>query len=269
MRPSPIAASTARATRKPWPPSTWRSTAAAPSAANSAAPTAPASSRSGAPGRRRLCRRGGRGDRLPCLAEEAQARARRLEGLLAQLRGGVAAYDRQRCVLFNNPAYEDLLGLPPGALRPGTSYETLFEMLSERGEFANTDAAAVIDDRRRIDRTRPATYQRIRPNGQALRIESQPLPDGGYLVELNDISRGEAGRGRGAAPRRAARRRARLAAAWRRRLWRGWPRRHGQRGAPGDHGRGRAGGRRAPRDITAAAPSRASTARRRRGEGGR
>src|SRR3954471_20727230 len=42
------------------------------------------------------------------LAEEAQARARQLEGLLAQLRGGVAAYDPQRCLLFNNPAYEDL-----------------------------------------------------------------------------------------------------------------------------------------------------------------
>ena len=105
-------------------------------------------------------------------------------------------------MLFNNPAYEDLLGLPRGALRPGTSYETLFEMLAERGEFANTDAAAVIDDRRRVDRTRPATYQRIRPNGQALRIESQPLPDGGYLVELNDIT--AAKRAEDEARRRAA-----------------------------------------------------------------
>ena len=139
---------------------------------------------------------------LPDATAAAVDRVRLLETLTAHLHAGIAAYDPQRCVVFSNPAYEDLLGLPRGSIRPGMSFETLFLLLKARGEFANQDADAVIADRRAIDRSRPASQQRQRPNGEVVRVESQPLPDGGYLVEVTDIT--AARRAEDDAQRRAA-----------------------------------------------------------------
>ncbi|TCZ64323.1 PAS-domain containing protein [Roseicella aquatilis] len=120
--------------------------------------------------------------------EEAEARGRRLETLLSHLHGGIAAFDEQHRMLLSNPAYEDLIGLPRGTVRPGTPHDAVFRMLAERGEFANQDAEAVLADRACLDRSRPLAYPRVRPNGQVLRCESQPLPEGGYLVEVTDIT---------------------------------------------------------------------------------
>ncbi|MBK1661005.1 PAS-domain containing protein, partial [Paracraurococcus ruber] len=120
--------------------------------------------------------------------EAAAAQARRLQDLLARLHGGVAAYDQDRRVVFTNPAYEDLLGLPRGTIRPGMTHAAFYRLLAERGEFANQDSDAVVEDRLRLDRSRPHTYQRTRPNGQVLRFESQGLPEGGHLVEVTDMT---------------------------------------------------------------------------------
>lgn len=134
--------------------------------------------------------------------EEAQAQALRLENLLSRLHGGIAAYDQERRLFFTNPAYEDLLGLPRGAVRPGITSDELYRLLADRGEFANQDSEAVVADRQRLDRSRPVTYQRVRPNGQVLRFESQPIAEGGHLVEVIDIT--AAKRAEDEAQRRAA-----------------------------------------------------------------
>ncbi|MBV1796114.1 PAS-domain containing protein [Siccirubricoccus sp. G192] len=134
--------------------------------------------------------------------EEATALARRLETVLAHLHGGLALYDTQQRLVLNNPAYEDLIGLPRGTVRPGMAQEEVLRALVRRGDFANADPDESLENRRGIDRSRPASYQRERPNGQVLRFESQPVPEGGYLLEVTDIT--AAKRAEDEARRRAA-----------------------------------------------------------------
>ncbi|MCB4824255.1 PAS-domain containing protein [Roseicella aerolata] len=128
----------------------------------------------------------------------AEAPNRQLVGLLSRLHGGVAAYDAEHRLVFANPAFEALLGLPSGTVRPGTSQESLCRLLAERGAFGE----AAVADCLGLDRARPCTCQCRQPDGQVLRFESQPLPDGGYILEVTDIT--AATRAEDEAQRRAA-----------------------------------------------------------------
>jgi PAS domain-containing protein len=125
---------------------------------------------------------------LTAAGEEAEALARRLEDMLHRLHAGLAVYDADHRLVLNNSAYERLLGLPRGLLPKGTAYPDLLRELARRGEFANTDTEALLANRAAVDRTKPARHQRERPNGRVLQFESQPVAEGGWLVELTDIT---------------------------------------------------------------------------------
>ena len=135
--------------------------------------------------------------------EEAAARARRLEAVLAHLRAGAALYDPERRLVLCNPGYEDLLGLPRGAARPGQTEDALLRLLAERGEFATTaDPEATLAERATLDPSRPRVFTHERPNGTVLRFESRPAAEGGHFVEITDITALK--RAEDAAQRRAA-----------------------------------------------------------------
>lgn len=120
--------------------------------------------------------------------DEQAARARLLEGTLAQLRGGVARFGEDMQLLLSNAAYEALIGLPGGTVRPGVTHLDIIALLAERGELASTEEAEAARSRMEADRFRPSTRQRERPSGEVLRFDSQPMPDGGFLVEIDDIT---------------------------------------------------------------------------------
>ncbi len=125
---------------------------------------------------------------LAAAGAEAAALSRRLEDVLHRLHAGLAVYDPDHRLVLNNAAYERLLGLPRGLLPVGTTYPDLLRELARRGEFANGDAEAVLAQRSTVDRSRPYRHERERPNGRVLQFESQPVPEGGWLVEVTDIT---------------------------------------------------------------------------------
>ncbi|MGX9962200.1 PAS-domain containing protein [Roseomonas sp. F4] len=118
---------------------------------------------------------------------ESSARARLLETVLTRLQSGVAAFGADLTLSVSNPAYESLAGLSAGGLRPGMAHREILNLLLERGEL---DAEEVAAEALRVSERHfePGTRQRIRANGEVLRIGSQPLPPGGYMIELNDIT---------------------------------------------------------------------------------
>jgi PAS domain-containing protein len=118
---------------------------------------------------------------------EATARARRVEGVLARLQGGVGLYGPDHRLALFNPAYEAHNGIPAGGLRVGMTHAEVLQVLAAAGEFANADAEEAIRSRLALDRSRPHALQRERPTGEVLRVVSQPVPDGGFLVEVDDV----------------------------------------------------------------------------------
>lgn len=118
---------------------------------------------------------------------ESAARARLLEMVLTRLQAGVAAFDGGMQLAFSNPAYEGLIGLSTGGIRPGMTHRDILQLLTDRGEMDREEAADTAE-RMALGRFRPGSRQRLRPNGDVLRVGSQPLPTGGFMIEVDDVT---------------------------------------------------------------------------------
>ncbi|WP_431281077.1 PAS-domain containing protein [Humitalea sp. 24SJ18S-53] len=119
---------------------------------------------------------------------EAMLIARQVQGVLEGLRAGVAMFGPNRELSLHNHAYEALLGAPPGSLHTGMTLRRIYEILSARGEYSNTDNPDFVQHRLALDRSLPLTMVRERPNGRVLRSSSTPTPDGGFVIEIDDLT---------------------------------------------------------------------------------
>jgi signal transduction histidine kinase len=117
-------------------------------------------------------------------AAEATRRARLLETAVARIHGGLLLFDADRGLMVANPGAEDLLGLPRGALRPGIAHAAIQQELIARDAFSGNE----LDSCAAQDRARQSLYALERRDGTVLRVASQPMPDGGYLMELDDVT---------------------------------------------------------------------------------
>ena len=129
-------------------------------------------------------------DVTPLIQAEAEARARALEldMVLSRLRSGVCVFGGDRSVRLCNSRYTELLGLPVDSVRPGTTLAAVLQLLRDRGEFASLDADRYVAEVLARDRSRPNHLRRVRPNGAVLDIVSDPLPDGGFMITVTDIT---------------------------------------------------------------------------------
>ncbi len=134
--------------------------------------------------------------------DAADREARALAALLARLSNGIAQFDGDRRLARSNPAYARLLGLPPHALQPGMGIAEIVARQREAGEFDTLQAAAVTAELTTRSLAMPWKHERTRADGQTLRFDNQPMPDGGWLAEITDIS--EARRAEQDARRRVA-----------------------------------------------------------------
>ncbi|NKC29455.1 sensor histidine kinase [Falsiroseomonas selenitidurans] len=118
---------------------------------------------------------------------DSAARARLLEAVLSRLQAGVALFDADLLLSLSNPSYEGLIGLPAGTIRPGMAHGEILALLEQRGEM---DAAERAETAERVQegRFQPGTRQRLRPTGEVLRVGSQRLPQGGFMIEVDDVT---------------------------------------------------------------------------------
>jgi len=126
--------------------------------------------------------------RLVQAEAEAESRARLVETVLGSLHTGVIAFDAKQRVTLANPAADSLSGLPPGTVRPGRELEYLTSLQIQRGEFANLDPAEELAKRKGRDRSLHFVRVRERPSGDVLQVASHPLQDGGFVIEMDNIT---------------------------------------------------------------------------------
>jgi PAS domain S-box-containing protein len=111
------------------------------------------------------------------------------EAVLDNMAEGVAMVDRDLKILAFNHRYVELLDLPRARMRPGVGIEDVYRTMAERGDFGPGDAEEQTAQRvarsRRFD---PYTVERTRIDGVALEIRSNPIPDGGAVIVLGDIT---------------------------------------------------------------------------------
>ncbi len=118
---------------------------------------------------------------------EQRALALRLRTTLDSLSQGVAVFGPDRKLANWNECFQVLLDLPKAMLRPGTSYGAFAEHTGEPGR-----PALETEDQIRHGSRNPreaVTYERERSDGHHLEIRRTPMPDGGFVLTISDMTK--------------------------------------------------------------------------------
>ncbi len=111
-----------------------------------------------------------------------------LQGL-DELAHGISVVDRDLSFVFANRAFFDLLGIPRGFLATRRSVADVWRFKAERGDFGRTDVDRLIAEQvRRARRLDPRCFEMPGVAGGTLQVERYPLPGGGFVQELTDIT---------------------------------------------------------------------------------
>jgi PAS domain S-box-containing protein len=123
---------------------------------------------------------------LVTAADQAHARRRVLEGVLARMRTGISLFDPGHRLVLHNPSHERLSGAPDGTMTEGMSQRAVLDALAALGEFESDPAYA--ERLLSLDRGREHVTQRRRPDGTVVRFVSSPVEGGGYQTEAQDVT---------------------------------------------------------------------------------
>lgn len=132
----------------------------------------------------------------------ARSRAALLERVLNAQRSGVALFDAERRLILHNPAYRRHSGATAELLAGRPVLHEILDGLERAGEFLTLRDRDHLRTAIAADRSQPRLSQRERADGTVVRFASTPTPDGGFLLETDDVT--ELRRAEDEARRRAA-----------------------------------------------------------------
>jgi signal transduction histidine kinase len=118
--------------------------------------------------------------------DEARRRAAMLDSIVDAIPHGVCVYSADRRVTMFNRAYSQLMVGAP--LRIGDPLEEVVRRRSEAGEYGAGDPDQIYAQQMAFDVSRPQSRKRRRPNGMTVDVRTSPLPDGGYISVVTDIT---------------------------------------------------------------------------------
>jgi signal transduction histidine kinase len=123
---------------------------------------------------------------LAVAEDDSRRRATMLDGLLASIPHGICVYGPDRRVTMFNPAYEAVMAGAPLAV--GDHMEDIVRRRAESGEYGSGAPGATI--RREMSRNiaSPQARRRRRPNGTMIDVRTAPLPDGGHVSVVTDVT---------------------------------------------------------------------------------
>jgi signal transduction histidine kinase/CheY-like chemotaxis protein len=113
--------------------------------------------------------------------------ALRLRTTLDSLSQGVAVFGPDRKLKNWNDCFQVLLDLPKAMTRPGTAYGAFVEHTAEAGR-----PALESEDQIRHGTRNPreaVTYERERADGHHMEIRRTPMPDGGFVLTVTDMTK--------------------------------------------------------------------------------
>ncbi|WP_198381824.1 PAS domain-containing sensor histidine kinase [Roseomonas sp. KE2513] len=118
---------------------------------------------------------------------EAVEHAALLEAILERLDTGVSVTDGASRLTYFNRAYEALIGAGPGGVRLGMTRAELVERLRQAGELDRMAPEDVVNlTLTKVEGT--TVFRRERPDGSTLWIRARPVPEGGVLTEVGDVT---------------------------------------------------------------------------------
>ena len=124
---------------------------------------------------------------------EIQRQASLLRSTFEAVSQGITVYDHDFRLITHNSRYVEMFGFPPGFIHPGISREDVIRHHAERGEYGGGDVEDIVRSKMEsVHRNEHYRNEYVRPNGIALSISREPMPDGGCVITFTDITRGRA-----------------------------------------------------------------------------
>lgn len=111
-----------------------------------------------------------------------------LNGTLENVDQGILMVDQSGDVVVCNQRAIDLLGLPSEMMRSVPKFEEVKQWQIEQGEFAESDPLLVQAIRHEGNNIEASVYERRRPNGIVLEVQTNRLPNGGVVRTFADIT---------------------------------------------------------------------------------
>ncbi|MCB9947801.1 MAG: EAL domain-containing protein [Rhodospirillaceae bacterium] len=128
-------------------------------------------------------------ERLALRTAESLRQTVLLTTVVQRMRQGLAVFDADRSLLLCNDRYRSLLDLPEALTQPGTLYEDIVHWQADNGEFGEVDWDEAWPPRlQRIEEGEMARWVRRRANGRWLEFSRDPMPEGGFITLLSDIT---------------------------------------------------------------------------------
>jgi signal transduction histidine kinase len=118
--------------------------------------------------------------------DEAQRRARSLSVVLCAIPHGVCVYGADRRVTMVNRAYTEVMAGAPLAI--GDHMTDVIRRRAEAGEYGPGSPDQIAAEQLAFDISRPQQRRRRRPNGTAIDVRTAPLPDGGHISVVTDVT---------------------------------------------------------------------------------
>ena len=120
---------------------------------------------------------------------DQNSRLDQIEAGLHLLDQGITVFDSDLKMVAWNEPFLRLLGFPASLAFVGADFESFIRYNAERGEYGDGDTEEQIQIR--VDAARdfkPHNFERVRPDGQILRIRGEPLPHRGFITLYTDIT---------------------------------------------------------------------------------
>lgn len=118
--------------------------------------------------------------------DEARRRADMLDGILAAVPHGICVYGADHRVRMFNPTYTQVMAGAPLAV--GDHMADIVRRRARSGEFGHGSADTIYAQEMSHDIARPQRRRRVRPDGTAIDVRTAPLPDGGHISVVTDIT---------------------------------------------------------------------------------
>lgn len=118
--------------------------------------------------------------------DEARRRAGILDSIVQHIPHGIAVYGPDRRLTMVNADYNRVMDGAPIVI--GDTVEEVVRRRAAAGEYGPGDPAAIISQQMAFDTTHVQHRQRERPNGTRIEVRTAPLPDGGHLSVVTDIT---------------------------------------------------------------------------------
>ena len=118
--------------------------------------------------------------------DDASGQAALMHSILEAIPHGVCVYGADRRVTMFNRAYTQVMTGAP--LSIGDHLEEVIRRRAAAGEYGPGAVEEIFAQQMAFDVTRPQMRKRRRPNGTTLDVRTTPLPDGGYISVVTDIT---------------------------------------------------------------------------------